>query len=217
MLIEPAGDRRAILVVADRTITLDDAIAVLERYPEATPPRYDLPGPGDPYTLSPAEVVRTRVVRSRISTEEMSWFIERALDAPWVPPESDLRDADPAERSGLYADMTALYRHFMDARPRGVSHAKVSKVLHVKRPSLFPILDQHVFTAYRVPARLQAQRYPQWGYRSMTWAAVREDLLAATMSGALERLRTAITLHAQERVLRLAGVTDLRLLDMLTW
>ncbi|WP_198958268.1 MULTISPECIES: DUF6308 family protein [Amycolatopsis] len=206
-----------VLVVAGRSISLRDAIATLEGYPERTPPRYDLPGPGDPYLLTPAEVIRTRVVRSRIGGREVDWFVEQAKDAPWVAPGSDLRDADPGTRGGLYDAMTSLYRHFMDARPRGVSHAKVSKVLHVKRPALFPILDQHVFTAYRAEARTQGARYPELGFRSITWAAVRADLLAATSSGALVRLREMVAAHAEEKVRRLSAVTDLRLLDMLTW
>lgn len=204
-------------MVAGRTISTSEAIATREGYPARTPPRYDLPGPGDPNVLTAAEVVRTRVVRSRIGNKEVDWFVEQARSAPWVEPGSDLRDADPAEREGLYDAMTALYAHFMDARPRGVSHAKVSKVLHIKRPALFPILDQHVFAAYRAEARRQAVRYPQLGFRSITWAAVREDLLLATSSGGLSRLRAAMAEHADGRVRQLLAVTDLRLLDMLTW
>jgi hypothetical protein len=205
------------LVIAGRSLNGSDALKKLAQYPERTPPRYDLPGPGDPDVLSPAEVARTRVIKSRISNRQAEWFVERAKSAPWMSAAADLRDADPAEPDGLYAAMAAMYDHFIQDRPEQVNHAKVSKVLHIKRPALFPILDDHVFRIYKQAAREQALRYPQLGYRRMTWAAIREDLVSATTTSALTQLRAAIDAHPAPHVNVLANLTDLRLLDILTW
>lgn len=66
--------------------------------------QYDLAGQGDPDHLTQAEVVRTRIIASRISNEEVGWFLERSATAGWsdVEPNADLGDADPDEAAGLY-------------------------------------------------------------------------------------------------------------------
>jgi hypothetical protein len=51
----------------------------------------------------------------------------------------------------------------------------------------------------------------------MIWAAIREDLVSATTTSALTQLRAAIDAHPKPRVNVLANLTDLRLLDILTW
>lgn len=205
------------ITIAGRVLSIDECIEKLRRYPSRTLLRYDLPGPGDPNTLARDEVTRTRAVSSRISEAEANWFLARAKDAPWPSIEADdLRHADPAVTDGSYDQLVALYKHFSDAAPPRVGIAKVSKVLHVKRPGAYPILDKRITSIYRDAAAEAARRYPQRGYRRANWAAIRDDLIANTESGALEVLRVALR-DAVESGARLKSVTDLRLLDMLTW
>lgn len=203
--------------IAGRNLSIDDCVAKLRRYPPRTLQRYDFPGPGDPGVLTRDEVVRTRAVSSRISDVEVSWFLERAADAPWPSSEAnDLRLADPAIADGPYDQLVALYSHFSKAAPGGVAMAKISKVLHVKRPAAYPILDERITRIYRDAATRAAHRYPQRGYRRANWAAIRDDLIANTEHGAFEAVRVALA-EAPEPSRNLALVTDLRLLDIVTW
>jgi len=98
---------------------------------------YDLAGLGAPDILSREEVVRTRVIASRISHQEAAWFVERAAQAPWsaVPQHARLADADPMVAGGAYDDALALYDYFAAAAPVRVRGGKLHKVLHLKRPT----------------------------------------------------------------------------------
>jgi hypothetical protein len=203
------------VVVAGKRMGLDAALERLERYPARTPAIYDFPGPGDPSAITPDEIRRTRAVSSRISAAEGDWFISLATTAPWTPVGGDIRDADPAISGGLYDSMLDLYGHFTATAPRGVSTAKISKVLHLKRPTQFPILDSRLVHIYEKAAAREAKKYPSRGRRRMLWAAIRWDLVQS--SDALAELRRRMGDHTSARVRALQAVSDLRLHDMLTW
>lgn len=209
------------ITVAGRTRTLPEAFEVLLRYPRSTPPAFDFVGPGLPEQLTPTEVKRTRKINSRISNLELAFFVETADTAPWIDADSDLATADPDAR--LFSDMTDLYWHFAERAPKGVNVGKISKVLHLKMPHLYPILDRRVVDAYRPLARALRGHYPQLNRRRRTWLAVRDDLLAARSTGALELLRGRLRgfesadKSEQEKVRRLDQLTDVRLLDILVW
>lgn len=47
----------------------------------------------------------------------------------------------------------------------GVSFAKISKVLQLKLPSLFPILDSHIARSYSPAAKMLGRDYLQLGWR----------------------------------------------------
>lgn len=103
--------------------------------------KYDLADRGDPDVLSLEEVVRTRIIKSRISNRECDWLVSTAAEGQglWsaVAPDARLADADPGEVGVLYDKALSLFNHFYDQRPRGLSRGKISKVLHVKRPDCF--------------------------------------------------------------------------------
>ena len=135
-------------------------------------------------------------------------------DAPWsrVPESAHLDQADPEIRGELYDHMLDLYLPLLDIP--GVSHAKASKLLHLKRPALFPILDSKLMALYRRPAAEAAKRHPQLGYRRLYWAACREDVIANREP--LDGLRTE--LEDQEGLLKkMAALSDIRLLDISAW
>jgi hypothetical protein len=203
------------IVIAGKPVGLDVALERLERYPSRTPTIYDYPAPGGPSVVTADEIRRTRAVSSRISHVEGDWFIRHASTAPWTPPEGDLRDADPGESGGLYDMMLNLYEHFEGAAPEGVRMAKISKVLHLKRPKQFPILDSRLARAYSEAAAREAATYPSRANSRMYWAAIRSDLKRGT--DGLHELRTRMSAHPETRVRGLRAVSDLRLLDMLTW
>jgi len=102
---------------------------------------------------------------SRISAKEAAWLIDRGTTAPWaaVPLDAQLKDADPLATGGLYDRAAALWEHFWDARPGGVSTAKISKTLYLMRPGLFPILDSYLTGFYRTAARAAASTWRSSG------------------------------------------------------
>ncbi|MDP7706953.1 DUF6308 family protein [Mycobacterium sp. TY815] len=206
-----------VIVIAGRERSIEECVAQLRQYPGRTIVDYDLPGPGDPEVLTRAEVARTWVIYSRISEEQLVWFVERATSAPWPPADADLLRAEPNIRNGLYDQLESFYRHFEQDAPTNVARSKISKVLHIKRPAAIPILDSKVTDVYRQLAEQAADRYPRLKYqRAAYWPAIRDDLITNTESEALTRLRAVLgdegTLGAN-----LHHITDLRLLDMLTW
>lgn len=208
------------LTVAGHVRTVEDALGVLEQYPRKTPAAFDYVGAGDLEKLTAHEVIRTRKISSRISNKEVTYFLEASETAPWIRT-ADLANADPEGK--LFTAMTELYWHFAESAPKGVSFAKISKVLHLKQPSLFPILDSHVARAYAPAARVLRTDHPQLGWRRRTWLAVRKDLLAARTSGALVELRGRIRSYTsadtakQQEVRLMDQLTDLRILDILVW
>ena len=202
------------VVVAGETVGLDEALERLENYPPGTRAIYDYPGPGEASAITADEIRRTRAVSSRISVAEGDWFISLARTAPWTRVDGDLRDANPGECGGLYDSMLHLYDHFAAFAPRGVNTAKISKVLHLKRPTQFPILDSRLVRTYGKAAR-EAAKYASRGDRRMYWAAIRCDLIKS--SEALAQLRRRMAEQPAARVRALQAVSDLRLHDMLTW
>jgi hypothetical protein len=204
----------AIFIAGDR-LGLDEAVDRLEQYPSKTPATYDYPGPGQPTLITAEEIARTRQVRSRINHAEGEWFIALARSAPWTSVDGDLRDADPAITDGFYDAMLRLYGHFADAAPKGVKTAKISKVLHLKRPAQFPILDSRLVRKYSKAAARVAANHASRGYERMYWAAIRSDLMRST--DGIADLRSRMAAHSVTQVQALQAVSDLRLLDMLTW
>lgn len=209
--------------VAGAAYTVDQALDRFVAYPRKTPARFDYPQSGGFGTITPEEIKRTRYVSSRISNAQSDFFIAKAADAPWIPREADLADADPEARDGLFDGMSNLYWHFAGNAPRGIAFAKVHKVLHVKYPAVFPLLDSRLWKSYRPAARALAAQYPDLRQSQLRWIAVREDLLAARSSGAIDGLRDTMAAYEnndsaiQKRVRDMLQLTDVRLLDILVW
>ena len=210
------------VVVAGREIS--DAVAAAAEYVRGHigPIRqYDLRGQGDSNELTRDEVVRTRAIASRISEEEADWFVGTAKTAPWadVAPDLDLRVCDAAVDDAEYDAAEALYMHFFGQRPKSVSIGKVHKVLHIKRPRLYPILDARLRQLYLPAARDAAthlkQRSKRWaGTREHYWEAIRLDLVRN--AEAIGVLRAQLDRAGGDPSVA-ASLTDLRLLDLLTW
>ena len=160
---------------------------------------------------------------SRISAKEAAWIIDCGSSAPWaaIPLEAQLKEADPLAEGGLYDRAAALWEHFWDGRPANVSTAKISKVLYLMRPGLFPILDSYLTRFYRTAARTAAidvgQKRPSQGqFKTLYWEAVRRDILGgeAGLRVLREVLEVAEAPLATEAARRLS---DVRLLDMLAF
>ncbi len=207
------------LRIADSWV--DDPLSTLAAYAHRygkTLRVYDYAGAGDPAVLTMEEIARTRVIASRISHAEARWLLRRSEDAPWpaISADADLRDAGPGGDGSAYWPALDLWKHLYSDRPSGFSTAKLHKVLHLKRPALYPILDSRLVRRYRRLARRQGQARPDLG-RYQYWPAIREDLIANTESGALAELREQISASSDPAVKAMSRLTDLRLLDICTW
>lgn len=221
----PPALASAPITVAGRLVTNPAAgVAAYLRDHGGTVVHYDLfDGSRDAVDLALVRATRSPWMNSRISADEADWFIKRAVTAPWdlVEPTGDLADADPTEVGGLYDRASELYGHFFDEAPRGVSVAKVSKVLHLMRPRFFPILDSRLMEFYESAARDAAKEASRTRpglsrFKRLHWAAVRRDILENRQ--ALKELRSVLAAASEPLAAAAAEhVGDVRLLDMLAW
>lgn len=151
-----------VLTVAGRVVP--DPMEIWQDYARRTRTLhgYDLAGTGDPAILTASEVKRTRIIASRISRKECVRLVNRAAEAPWafVAVDADLADADPSQRGGLFDQAAALYWHFTTPHEAGLGPAKIHKVLHLKRPSVYPVLDRLIRRLYRAQARAWVSQLP---------------------------------------------------------
>jgi hypothetical protein len=204
---------------------VSDACGVVEQYLARygkTIRRYDF-FEGPSRQVSPESVKATRIVASRISNEAAVWFVERGVSAPWsvVPADAELADADATVTGGLYENACALWNHFAATPLPQVSTGKISKVLHLARPALFPILDSTVRKVYRKAAKDAARevvstRPDLARIKRMYWMAIRQDVLAN--ADGLETLRDELRTSESPLARECAdGLSDVRLLDVCAW
>jgi hypothetical protein len=219
MLSRIGGTEMEALYVAGQRVA--DPMSIWRGYGRRTLDRYDLPGSGRSDVLTPAEAWRTRVVHSRLTRGEQTRLLARADTAPWsdVPADAELLNADPNEQGGLFHAAANLYWHFSNPRMPGFGPPKLHKVLHVKRPKFYPVVDTRIQLLYRQQALAWARRLarvmPQAsaGGSIPIWAAFRDDLV-----------ENATTLKCYRRELEddpataaLANLSLVRLLDIVGW
>jgi len=210
------------LPLASGTLTIRQVLDTVLLYPVNTVRYYDCAGTPRPerstaQRVTLADLGRITLMNPKVSGADAAALLElEVAEDVWaaVPPDADLADADPAVTGGLCDAALALH----DAnRLRGVSLGKVGKLLHLKRPALFPVLDRELQRLYATRATEQARR-PEMtfrGYRRVYWEAVRADLVAWRQAGAFTTLRAELT-HDETRS-GWAELTDLRLLDITAW
>jgi hypothetical protein len=205
------------ITIAGRTIT--EPLRTLTDYSRryaGTLTKYDFGNKGDPNILTEDEIWTTRIIHSRFSRAEQSELEKRSTSwrESWaaVAPAACIEDADPAAEDGHYDAMQRLYSLMTDIH--GVGAAKASKVLHFKRPALYPILDSRLMELYRDRAIAAAKQYEKHGFKRMYWAAIRNDVIAN--KDALKKLRQDLANEAGG-INKLSDLSDVRLLDILSW
>ena len=176
---------------------------------------YDFPGSGDPHVLTSDEVWRSRAIHSRVTYAERQelpglWLAANGAD---ISPDARLQDADPFERGGLYDQAQAVASQFV-AR-RGVGYTKAYKVLHIKRPHLFPVLDARLRRLYAAAERRYSREnrdrlLDDYSY----WGVIRRDVVDNEMALRDYRERFAA---GDEPLRRMASLSDVRLLDIVSW
>lgn len=212
------------VTIAGRTVR-DPEWVVVEylREHSGTVAHFDaLAGASPEVTWEMVKVTRSPWMNSRISNLQAEWFIECSKSAPWssVAGDAQLVDAPAAEPGGLYDDALTLFEHFAASAPKGVAMGKISKVLYLMRPGLYPILDRRLQRLYwslsRDAARTVAEVRPEMGrYRQLFWEAVRLDLVSS--SDAIGDVRAALAAGLLSEVEHPTRLSDVRLLDILSW
>jgi len=200
-------------------VDVDVATDALLDYPGATLRYYDFGPPSPPNEVTPTDVGRLLVIEP-LNQRVAVPILSASNSAPWerVDPDARLIDADP--EGPLYAAANALYEHF--ERISGVGPAIASKLLHLKRPAFFPLLDSELRALYDQAAQEAYQRsevwkirHPEW--RRLYWAAVREDLLNSRNQEALAAVRSRLRDGNSDLVHVLLQASDVRLLDIVSW
>jgi hypothetical protein len=196
------------------TVPMDDWSAYAQFNNQALE-RYDYPGTGDPRVLTPDEVWRSRAIHSRVTHAERAELPDLWLSAGGadIPPDARIQDADPLHRHGLYDQVQAVVREFV-AR-RGVGYTKAYKVLHVKRPHLFPVLDARLRRLYAGVERQYSrdnQLLLQDDYNY--WGVIRGDVIRneTALRDCREQLEAGV-----DRLPRMVSLSDIRLLDIVSW
>lgn len=210
------------ITVAGRTV--EDALSELEGYAKKhgrTLERYDL-AEHSQGELTEGMVTATRVIASRISNAQRTSLVQIVNDVDWthVPVGSLLKSADPIIEGGLFDAAIAVFDSVKERAPKGVRTGKISKVLHLMRPGLFPILDTRIRALYRSEASSAAVAIkkvrPELDYKKTYWGAIRNDVI--TNETALAELRRQAAQSENPLVKRTAAqISDVRMLDLLAW
>jgi hypothetical protein len=207
--------------------TVDDPMSIWQAYAglyAGTVLGYDLRRPGDPNVLTPDDAWSSRIIGSRLTSRERDELVSRAAEpgCPWrdVREDADLAEADPGAVGGDFDSAADLYWYFTSPdRIRGVRVAKVHKVLHVKRPGLYPVLDKRVRNLYRDTARPWVDQLARLRVTIKDsppyWASIRDDLVFNGPQ--LDAYRRELAGCEDERAVLLAQLTNLRLQDIVAW
>ena len=213
--------------IGETDVSQDRMVELAESYAKKrsrTVEIYDLGGdpeghPGADGAGEPVERVtlhdigRLVVFNARLAADDVPALLDTnltsVLDASVLAPDARLEDYLPGSHLESAAD--AAFRQI--SSQANIARAKTSKLLHLKRPYLVPVLDSRVLPLWEAHAVAEGRRlqreHPQY------WLAVRNDLVAGTED--LARLRSSLGSSDDEDHRRLGRLTSLRLLDVIAW
>ena len=198
--------------IGTRKIVVDEAIAQLRLYAEtngAVLQYYDgLPGMtcvggSDPDQVTLEDLARTMVIGADLRAMDIPWLLEVEAEKEFaaIPVDARLEDATPG--SDLFLAAMELDEKFTGHR--GFGHAKKSKLLHLKRPYLYPVTDSFIRMTYGTASA---------GSEFLT--AVHRDLVNPANIRDFKLLQVRLIAEPPTSAARLlAEVPTLRLLDIL--
>ncbi len=159
-----------------------------------------------------SDLRRTWWVRARIFDAHHAEWIQLGASAPWdlLPAAAHL--GDDGDAPDIITGACTLYDHFWGPQRKA---ARVSKVLHLKRPHFYPVLDAVVWRLYW-PRAIRHLEQTGGHKAAAIWLAVREDLVHPQTQSAIADLRAWAGDEggAMEAVGKLS---DVRLLDIVAW
>jgi Family of unknown function (DUF6308) len=158
--------------------------------------------PSDGVTL--ADVGRMSVINADLSGADAAGLL--SLDnVRWssVARTARLEYADPDEPDGLYAAMSAMWSEVR--KLRGIGPTKASKLLHIKRPFAFPLLDRDVRKTYD----------GRHAKSNDFWRDIRADLIDGMDD--LDAIAKHLSASDDADLRRASRLPSIRLLDILAW
>lgn len=209
------------LKLAGDEIDFDHALAHLTDYAGAVPDTikyYDFggdldrtPSPSDGVDM--ADIARLVVINAELRANDVRALLDPVEPGLWerVPHQARFEALpDNPLSHPTYEGLLALYRAYDDRD--GLGDTKVSKLLHVKRPALVPILDSVALRAYEKHAQALAAEFGQG--KALYFAAMWRD--ARTNSVMVARLAKELRALGGNAV-HLGALSPLRLHDVLVW
>ena len=198
--------------IGSKKIVVDEAIPQLRLYAETNgavlkyydglPGMTNIGGP-DPDRVTMDDLARTILVGSDLRALDIAWLLEVEADKEFaaIPVNARLEDAAPG--TPLFEAANALDEKFTGHR--GFGHAKKAKLLHLKRPYLFPVSDSFIRMTYN-----EASAGPDF------LAAVHRDLVNPANVRDFKMLQVRLVAEPATSPARiLAEAPTLRLLDIL--
>jgi len=141
--------------IGTRKIVVDEAIAQLRLYAETNGavlryydglPGMTLVGGAEPNQVTLSDLARTMVIGADLRALDIPWLLEVEAEKEFAAIPVDARLEDAAPGSDLFEAAMALDEKF--SGHRGFGQAKKSKLLHLKRPFLYPVSDSFIRMTY---------------------------------------------------------------------
>ena len=217
--------------IAGRRVSAPTAVAYLtEDYPTLTLQHYDLGGPSPRDSITMSDLGRATLFGAfrgwktaaslvRVSdastwpTGDTPWRIDAAPDVDW---EEWTSRSEVREARDLFASLAR-------GDEGGWREAAASKILHLKWPDFFPVIDGALRELYsdeamEVERRIRGSRRRKHATTTAYWVAVRLDLLRPENVDADKATREGLQASSdREKAALLTQLTSLRLLDALAW
>ncbi len=149
--------------------------------------------------IRPADVLRAAALHPGLTRENLAYFIDHgprlSTSLGSLPADVDLADAGP--------EVVARVQALSELADPTTNLALISKVLHIKRPRLVPMLDRTLVDHYR--SRLQVRGATAW---KPLVRALADDLRAPGNHAALISFSASVTdeLETVPAALRLADI-----------
>lgn len=216
----PARSVAPVLTFAGHDVEEAQALTALRAYADEHPATinwYDYAGTDAPPVAADgvqlADIGRLVVINAQLSADDVPGLLAPLPDGLWdaVPHDADFRDLseDPHEHP-VYVAASKLYEALISRH--NIARTKATKLLHLKRPQLIPVVDSVAAEHYRRAADDLAAR---WGEpHGQFWAAIWAD--ARANEEALQPLLGQLAGEGRNRA-RLAALSPLRLHDVLVW
>lgn len=141
--------------IGSRKIVVDEAIAQLRLYAETNAavlkyydglPGNTLVGGAHPNQVTLEDLARIMVIGADLKAIDIPWLVEVDAEKEFAAIPVDARLEDAAPGTELYQAALALDEKFSGRR--GFGHSKKGKLLHLKRPYLYPVSDSFVRMTY---------------------------------------------------------------------
>ncbi|WP_442546130.1 DUF6308 family protein (plasmid) [Arthrobacter sp. KN11-1C] len=202
--------------IASAFLSLDDVLDLIYGYDIRKIDVYDLGMVSedsynraalDPYRFSLEDCARVIALGVTMTPQELfdTIAVGRSEVLSRIPTTSNLRDFSTREQPELWTTVVRVYE--LMRYQYGMGATLATALLHLKRPSLIPVLLEPCVSLYTESAVLIASEM-KFGV-PLYWEAIRQDLIHNEPT--LRLLRSALAERVDSRSARLLTLSDLRI------